>query len=105
MTRDALDWISNISSILGLWTFIGIITFLILCWKRVSYVGKVILFSQLHCPYYAFRKVYRLRDARKKARGQIQSIQDEIQLLRDTHPNIDGVICQTLHNSILDREQ
>jgi len=43
--------------------------------------------------------------ANKRARRQIQSIQDEIQSPRDVHPDIDGAVCQTLHNSILDREQ
>ena len=47
MTSDALDWISKISSILGLWSFLVIITFLILCWRKMSYVGYVVLFPQL----------------------------------------------------------
>jgi len=32
-----LDWISEISSILGLWTVVGIIAILILCWRRIRF--------------------------------------------------------------------
>ena len=35
MARDDDDWIG----VLDLWTFVGIISFLFVCWKRVSYVG------------------------------------------------------------------
>jgi len=39
MARDELDRISEISSILGLGALVGIITFLILCCRRIYYVG------------------------------------------------------------------
>ena len=51
MALDVLDW----TSILGLWTFVSIMSFLILCWKRIYYVGYVVMFSQLHRPYQVFR--------------------------------------------------
>jgi len=103
--RDVLGWISEISTILGLWTFVGIIIFLILCWRTVSYVGQVVLFWYTILTGPSARHTVSATLAKLEARGRIQSIQDEMQSLRDGHPNIDGVNCQTLHNSILDREQ
>jgi len=42
MAGDVLDWISQISSILGLWTFVGIVTFIILFWRKIYYVSGLI---------------------------------------------------------------
>jgi len=39
MARDVLERISQISSILGLWTFVAIVASIIICYRGVSYVS------------------------------------------------------------------
>ena len=45
MSSDVLDGISKTSNILGLWTIVGIIIFLIICLRSICYVGYVV------CPH------------------------------------------------------
>jgi len=47
MAQDVFDRISKISSLLGLWTIAAIVTFLIILWRRIYYVGLVVLFTVL----------------------------------------------------------
>ena len=55
MAGNVLERISEISNILGLGALVGIIAFLILCWRRIYYVGKVVMFSRSDHPYLVFR--------------------------------------------------
>ena len=56
-------------------------------------------------PYIYHHEVIHLRAARREAREGIQRIQDDIEILRSLHPDLDGVISPPLRRNILEREQ